>query len=31
MNTKLIIGTDDNPKIIHNELSNHLDVESILK
>ena len=30
MNTKLIIRTDDNPRIIHNELSD-LDVESILK
>lgn len=31
MTTKFIIRDDDNPKIIHNDLSNYLDIESILK
>ncbi len=31
MTTKFIIRNDDNPKIIHNDLSDYLDVESILK
>ena len=31
MTTKFIIRNDDNPKIIHNDLADYLDVESILK
>lgn len=31
MTTKFIIRKDDDPKIIHNDLSDYLDVESILK
>ena len=31
MTTKFIIRNDDNPKIIHNDLSDYLEVESILK
>ena len=30
INAKLIIKADENTKIIHNELSDYLDVESIL-